>query len=107
MTHNTRVQLQYKDIKDASNLVDFTDEAMAMINQSLRRPGGRTQDPDPNTTSGATIPTPPFMLGAKSQMHIIAACDIMRHYETIGCSLSVSNIRWSPVICMRRLKFQR
>ena len=31
-------------------------------------------------------------------MRIIAACDFMRYYETVGRSLSVANIRWSPVI---------
>ena len=83
---------------DPGDLVDFTEEAMAVISQNLRRPGGRIPDPDPNAAAGATIPTPPFILGAKSQMRLIAACDLMRYYETVGRSLSVANIRWNPVI---------
>ena len=43
MQHNTRVQLQSEGIIDPSDLVDFTEEAMAMISQNLRRPGG--EDP--------------------------------------------------------------
>ena len=31
-------------------------------------------------------------------MRLIAACDLMRYYETVGRSLSVSNVRWSSVI---------
>ena len=31
-------------------------------------------------------------------MSLIEACDLMRHYETVGRSLSVANIRWNLVI---------
>jgi len=96
--HNTRVQLQSEGMTDPGDLVDFTEESMAVISQNLRRPGGRIPDPDPNAAAGATIPTPPFILGAKSQMRLIAACDLMRYYETVGRSLSVTNIKWNPVI---------
>ena len=60
-----------------------------MISQNLRRPRGRIQDPDPNAAPGATMPTPPFILGAKSQIRLIAACDLMWCYETVERSLSV------------------
>ena len=86
--HNAREQSQSEGITDHSALVDFTEEAMAMIIQNLRRPGGRIQDPDQNATPGATMPTPPFILGANSQMRLIVACDLMRCYETVGRSLS-------------------
>ena len=39
MPHNARLQLQSEGITDPSDLVDFTEEAMAMISQNLRRPG--------------------------------------------------------------------
>ena len=38
--HNTRVQLQSEYITDPSEFVDFTEEAIAMISQNLRRTGG-------------------------------------------------------------------
>ena len=38
--HNTRVQLQSEGTTDPSDLVDFTEEDMAMISENLRRPGG-------------------------------------------------------------------
>jgi hypothetical protein len=41
--HNTRVQLQSEGITDPGDLVDFNEDAMAMISQNLRRPGG--EDP--------------------------------------------------------------
>ena len=78
---------------DPSDLVDFAEEAMSMISQNLRRPGGRIQDPDLNAAQGATIPTLPFMFGAKSQMRLIAACDLIRCYETVRRSLIVANVR--------------
>ena len=39
--HNTRVQLQSEEITDHSDLVDFTEEARAMISQNLRIHGKR------------------------------------------------------------------
>ena len=65
-SHNTRVQLQSQVIIDPSDLVGFTEEAMAMIRQNLRRPGVRIQCPGSNDDPGATTPTPHFMFGAKS-----------------------------------------
>jgi len=38
--HSTSVQLQFEDVTDRSDLVNFTEEAMAMISHNLRRPGG-------------------------------------------------------------------
>ena len=69
---STRAQSQSKGMTDPSALAGFAEEPMAMISQNLRRPGG-VQDLDPNSTSGATTPTPHFMLGAKSQTRLIAA----------------------------------
>ena len=40
ITRNTRVQLQTEEMTDHSDLADFTKEAMDMISQNLRRPGG-------------------------------------------------------------------
>ena len=40
MPHDIRVQFQSEDITDPSDLVDFTEEAMVMISQNLRRPRG-------------------------------------------------------------------
>jgi hypothetical protein len=48
---------------------------------------------------GAMIPTPPFVFGAKSQMRLLAACDLVRYYETIGPEITTNNnIGWDPVI---------
>ena len=95
--HNVRVQLQSKVTTDPSYLVVVTGEEVAMISQNLRRPVGKIQDPDPNATTGATMPSSSFMLEAKSQMRCMSARDIMRHYENICRCLSVANMRWSPV----------
>ena len=40
MPHNTKAHLQSEDIADPSGLLDLTKEAMAMISQNLRIPGG-------------------------------------------------------------------
>ena len=71
------VQLGNEGITTIDNLVDFEKYIIQQVEDSLRRLGGRIPDPTPNAALGATIPTPPFVFGAKSQKQILAACDIV------------------------------
>ena len=45
--------------------------------------------PDPNPT---TIPTPPFVFGAKSQQRLINATSIIWYYDTIGQNITARNL---------------
>ena len=93
----TVAQLHNEGITTVPDLVDFDKDSLRQIADNLRRPGGRIQDPnDPNST----IPTPPFVFGAKSQMRLEVACHLIRFYETVGRPLTAANISWEPV--MRR-----
>jgi hypothetical protein len=96
--HETRIQLQEEGIDDVGDLVDFDKETLKQVADNLRRPGGRVPNPDPGAAAGAMIPTPPFVFGAKSQMRLLAACDLVRYYETVGREITTGNIRWDPVI---------
>ena len=40
-----------------------------------------------------TVPTPPFVFGAKSQKRLQLACEIVRFYDTIGRPLMVANVQ--------------
>ena len=55
-------------------------------------------DPNPGAPAGATIPTPPFIFGAKSQKHIAVACNLVRFYATVGCDLTAANLQWNTVM---------
>ena len=55
-------------------------------------------DPSPLAAVGATIPTPPFIFGAKSQMRLKVAYDLIRYYDTTGRPLTATNIQWDPVM---------
>ena len=92
--HATVIQLQHEGISQVSYLADFDKSAILQITENLRKPGDRIPNPDP----GATIPRPPFVFGAKSQMRVLAACDLIRFYVTIGRMLTAGNIRWDPII---------
>ena len=94
----TVAQLANEGISTVSDLVDFDKDSLQQIASNLRRPGGRIPDPDPNAPRGATIPTPPFVFGAKSQMRLGVACNLVRFYETIGRPLTASNISWNPIM---------
>ena len=61
----TIIQLQQEGITMVDDLADFDKDTMEQIAANLRWPAGRI--PDPNATAGATIPTPSFVFGAKSQ----------------------------------------
>ena len=96
--NRTRVQLQSEGISDPSDLVDFDSDGIDCISNNLRKSGGREPDPDPNAAPGSAIPAPPFIFGAKSQMRLASACDLVRYYEMVGRMITVDNMRWNPVI---------
>ena len=45
-----------------------------------------------------TIPTPPFVFGAKSQQRLNVACDMIRFYNTIGRTLTAANLQWTTTM---------
>ena len=74
----TVVQMQTEGITTVNDLADFDKDSLQQLADNLRRPGGRVPDPNPNAAAGATIPTPPFVFGAKSQKRLQVACDLVR-----------------------------
>ena len=68
------------------------------VAENLRKPNDRIPNPDAGAPAGSTIPRPPYVFGAKSQKRLLAACDLVRYYETAGRVLSAANMQWSTVI---------
>jgi len=95
---NTRAQLQQEGIITVEDLSDFDVSELKQIAENLRKPAGRIPDPAAGAVGGpplgATVPTPPFVFGAKNQLRLKAASNIVRYYETVGRVLSPSMIRW-------------
>ena len=81
-----------------SQTADFDKDSLQQLADNLRCPGGRVPDPNPGAPAGATIPTPPFIFGAKSQKHITIACDLVRFYATVGHDLTAANLQWNTVM---------
>ena len=48
--------------------------------------------------AGATIPTPPFVFGAKSQQRLIHSTKLIQFYDTIGGAATAAKLQWTPVI---------
>jgi hypothetical protein len=94
----TVVQLQEEGINSIDDLVDFDKDTIEQIAANLRRPAGRVADPNPAAAAGATIMTPPFVFGAKSQQRLIHAANLIRYYETVGRNTTVGNLQWTPVM---------
>ena len=82
---DTYDQLQVEGITTVDDLAEFDSDAFKQITDSLRRPGGRIPDPAPNAAAGATIPTPAFVIGAKSLLRLKATAKLVRYYQTVDC----------------------
>ena len=98
ITNATMLQLQSEGITLVSDLVDFNTTSLQQLADNLRCPGGHVPDPNPAAQPGSTIPTPPFVFGAKSQRHIAVACDLVKYYITVGHDLTVANLQWNTVM---------
>ena len=80
----TVAQLSNEGIDTPSDPEDFGKDSLKKVADNLRNPGGRINNPDENAPAGSTIVRAPFVFGAKSQKQRLAACDIVRFYNTIG-----------------------
>ena len=94
----TVVQLQEEGIDNVDDLADFDKDTIEQIAANLRRPAGRIADPNPTAVPGATISTPPFVFGAKSQQRLNHAAKLIRYYVTVGRNVTAPNLQWTPVM---------
>ncbi len=46
----------------------------------------------------ATIPTPSYVFGAKSQKRLVTAAQLLQYYETVGRLKTPGNIQWTPIM---------
>ena len=65
--HATVIQLRPEGIEPVADLADFNKDSLQQLADKLQCPGGHVLDPNPGAPVAATIPTPPFVFGAKSQ----------------------------------------
>ena len=96
--HATVLQLQSEGITLVSDLVDFNTTSLQQLADNLRHPGGCIPDPNLTTQPGSTIPTPPFVFGAKSQRRITVACNLVKYYKTVSRDLTVANLQWNTMM---------
>ena len=59
-------RLEQEGIASPIDLKDFDDEALKIVQENLQCLAGRIANPNLNA-NGATIPTPAFVFGARSQ----------------------------------------
>ena len=96
--HVTMVQLQAKGITSVSDLADFNKASLQQLADNLRHPGGCVPDPNPTAQPGSTIPTPPFVFGAKSQRRIAVACNLVNYNRTVSRVLTAANLQWNTMM---------
>ncbi|KAL3933286.1 MAG: hypothetical protein SGARI_003740 [Bacillariaceae sp.] len=91
LPRDTRLQLAVEGIQTVSDLLDFDESTLEDVAKNLRYPPGRVADP---LDANRSIPTPPFVVSAKSLKRLTAASELVRYYETIGRGLTAANIDW-------------
>ena len=96
--NRTVVQLQTEGLGGVEDQADFDKETIEGIASNLRRSVGRIADPNPGAAAGATIRTPPFAFGAKSQQRLIVSTKLLRFYDTVGRVTAAGNLQWMPVM---------
>jgi hypothetical protein len=87
-----RAQLATEGTVNVDDLAQFDAENLKQIADNLRRPSSRV-GVDPDEPDGATMPTPPFVFGAKSLDRLKPSSELVRYYEAIGRDLTAANIR--------------
>ena len=98
LTNATVLKLQEEGINSVDDLADFDKETFEQIAANLRRPSGRIPDPNPNADPGSTVPTPPFVFGAKSQQRLLVASKLVKYYTIVGRTITASNLQWNNVM---------
>ena len=94
----TRLQLANEGLEHVCDLLEFNGESIKGIDNNLRRPVGRTPNPDPNASPRDMIQTPPLLFRAKSQMRLKVATMILHYYETVGREIKAASMRWTTTI---------
>ena len=79
--HETMGQMQHEGIHSVADHADFGKDSLQQLADNLRKPRGRIPDPNPNAAEGATILTPAFTCGAKSQKRLAVTCYLIRYYS--------------------------
>ena len=77
-----------ESIATVDDLAEFHKDSLQNLADNLHCPPGSVPDPNPNAAAGATIPTPVFTFGVKSQKCLLAANDLVKYYITTGRDLS-------------------
>ena len=77
LARTTRIQLQAEGLENILDLSEFDEADIKGIAENMRCLWGRTPEPDPNSSKGATIRQLPFQFGAKSVMRLDGASNIV------------------------------
>lgn len=87
--------LMAEGIATVGDLEEFLDEDIKAVQDNLRKPAGTV--PDPNDIN-RRIPTPSYVLGAKSAKRLKIAAAAVRYYITIGRQPNPDNMHYMDVL---------
>ena len=82
-------------ITDIEDLGEFNDDDFKSIQENLRKPAGTIRDP---ANARNRIPTPSYVLGAKSIKRLKIAAEAVRYYEAVGRDCTAGNMHYQNVL---------
>ena len=90
---NDKVEkLQEEGIKDVEYLNMVDKNFIKQLTDNLKRPGGQVN------VGGVMVATPDINFGAKSQMRLETASNLVKLYKTVGRTIINTKIQWYPII---------
>ena len=88
--------LMQEGITTVEDLEEFNDDDLKAVRDNLKKPSGTI--PAPNGEANQRIPSPAYVIGAKSFKRIKIAAAAVRYYFTIGRAITAENMCFIPVL---------
>ena len=79
----TVAQMANEGITTVNDLAEFDKDSVETLASTLRCGAGGG---------------PPLVFGAKSQLRMIVACELVRYYDSIGHTITPASLNWNHVV---------
>jgi hypothetical protein len=86
---------QSEGIHTISDLFDMNNDILDTIASNARKPTGTVPDPAPNAVAGARVPTPPYLIGAKSLHRLKISIVVIQYLAKTDRPVEAAHLQWN------------
>ena len=97
--NDRRIAVQDEGLQVIDDFIEFDDDGIATLCQSVRKPGGTIPDP---TNAARQIPNPGFSIPAISEKRLKSAAYLARYYHMIGRGITHDSMSRSRLRLMEQ-----